>query len=311
MDSCGFNRNNISTTKKGEIPVIDNGNISNISSRLKEAANIAMRELNTIRDVPSTIEILNQKNTSIVIDEITDHDDPTKKYIVVHGGGKSVIEPLFRDEVGKLRYIYLRNLHECRIFVKCKLLRVMFHKCNKCHISLRAPVVGMVEFFHCELTNINIRIPNGGEIPVTRIESCTDLHIFQSNDCLVYLIYMSVDINGTIVEQQSGARLTDYELGSLFWEDQCQVFICLSRDDGFAASPMEYVLNDLSHHIIVKSPREDSSPLEEDSSLDSSSLESSSGVQIPRDSREELFGTTPPVNNSEGAWEKYLEERRK
>ena len=127
----------------------------------------------------------------------------------------------------------------------------MFHGCSGCQISLRAPIVGMAEFFHCKLTNINIRIPDG-DIPVTRIESCKDLHIFQSNEWLVYLIYMSVDVCGTIVDQFSGARQSAYELGKLFWKDQCQTFICLSRMEGFAAIPMEYVLNDLAHHIIVK-----------------------------------------------------------
>lgn len=292
MDSCGFDGMNVDEgifEMDGEprnVEVLDN-----ISFRLKEAANVAIRELESIRAIPSTIEILNQKNTSIVIDEISDSRDPSKKYIVVYGGGQSSAEPLFRDEVGKLRYVYLRNLSDCRVFVKCKLLRIMFHECNKCQVSLRAPVVGMADFFHCKLTNINIRIPDG-DIPVTRIESCKDLHIFQSNECLVYLIYMSIDVSGTIIEHSSGARQSNYELGKLFWEDQCQTFICLSRSEGFAAAPMEYVLNDLVHHIIVRPP------------------ENKVTVGVSH-SREELFGTTPPVNNSDGAWEKYLKDRNR
>jgi hypothetical protein len=225
--------------------------IRNIDSRLKEAAALAIRDLTSSEGeniILSTIEILNHKNTSITIDEITDSNDSTKKYLVVYSGTDQL---LFKDEINKLRYIYLSNLYDCRVFVKCKLLRIMFHKCNKCQISLRASVVGMAEFFDCWLTNINIRILNG-DIPLTRIESCKDIHIFQSNSYLVYLVYTSVDVTGTIVDQNSGARQTDYELGKLFWDEQGQIFICLSREEGFAMTPMKYILNDISHNIISK-----------------------------------------------------------
>ena len=296
MNSCGYTGNN----SNSEIFELENGTgnvhiVENVSSRLKEAADVAKRELNTVRSISSTIEILNQKNSSIVIDEISDSRDPTKKYLVVYGGsGQPQTEPLFRDEIGRLRYVYLRNLSDCRVFVKCKLLRIMFHECNNCQISLRAPVVGMAEFFHCNETNINIRIPNDEDIPLTRIESCESLHIYQSNKDIVYLIYLSVNIKGTIIEQESGARRSEYELGRIFWDNQAQILICLSRDEGFISVPMEYVLNDISHHIIVKTP-DDSGSLDEE--------------LLRMNSREDMFGTTPPVNNSEGAWKKYLDER--
>jgi hypothetical protein len=229
--------------------------LRNIESRLKEAATVASRDLLSLRSseeeaiILSTIEILNHKNTSITIDEITDSNDSTKKYLVVYSGTDQL---LFKDEINKLRYIYLSNLYDCRVFVKCKLLRIMFHKCNKCQISLRAPIVGIAEFFDCWLTNINIRILSGDIIPLTRIESCKDIHIFQSSSYLVYLVYTSVDITGTIVDQNSGARQTDYELGKLFWDEQGQILICLSREEGFAMIPMKYILNDISHNIISK-----------------------------------------------------------
>jgi len=270
--------------------------VDDMASRLKGAAEIAKRELESIRDIPSTIEILNQKDCSIVINELNNREG--EKYLVVYkGSGKGKSEPLFKDEVGRLRYVYIRNAKNCRIFVKCKLLRIMFHNCEDCQFSLRAPVVGIAEFFDCRKSNINIRIAVG-EIPVTRIEKCTDIQIFQSNDCLTYIVYISVGIKGIIVDQKSGAREEEYdELGKLFWDnDQSQIIVCLSRNEGFAASSLQYALTDISHHIVTGL---------------SKGNKALGRISHQNETREDIFGTTPPVNNFDDGWKKYLENRKK
>ena len=52
---------------------------------------------------------------------------------------------------------------------------------------------------------------------------------------------------------------------------------------------MEYALNDLSHHVIVKTPERN--------------------LSMSIESTQELFGTTPPVNNSEGDWKEYISKK--
>ena len=264
--------------------------ISNLQERLNRAALHAKISLESHADINPAVVISDESYCSIVINEVED-ERTGEEYFIIHRGNNSNLgssSSLVRVPKERYRYVYLNGLRECRIFVKCKLLRIMFDNCERCQISLRAPIIGPADFFRCKTINLSIRMSSEdiSPIPVTTIENCEQFHIFQSVDTLVYLVKMCIDISGTIVDLHTGERLNKYNLGGkLFWGDQERTCISLSQDEGFAAVQERYILNDMEHHIIVRPPDED---------LISSNVT-------------DIFGVTPPVGDG---WKNYLASRR-
>lgn len=268
--------------------------VDSLKERLETAAQLAANALaHRISDVPETIVISKEKHCSILIDERLDESTGITYFVVY-------CDAVLRIKVPKekFRYVYFEDLLDCRVFIKCKLLRIMFKNVSNSQISLRAPVIGIVEFYRCNSSNLSIRIPvliNDGNppIPVTTIEDCREFNIFQSVDTLVYLVKLCNDVSGTIVDYSSGARIIRYDLGKLFWELQERTLVCLSRSEGFAAVPMQYALNDLEHHVIIRSR-------EEEQEMEIDEMETVADVNT-------LFGTTPPVGD---AWKGYLMNKK-
>jgi hypothetical protein len=266
--------------------------VDHLKERLEEAAQLAESALkHCISNVPETIVISGKKHCSVVVDEIR-NSTGIVHFVVYSGAPGAVSTPFIKVPKEKFRYVYFEDLTDCRVFIKCKLLRIMFRNVNSSQISLRAPVIGIVEFYKCNSSNLSVRIPVSDDenppIPVTTIEDCQSFNIFQSIDTLVYLVKLCIDVSGTIVDLSSGARISRYDLGKLFWDPQERTLICLSRSEGFAAVSMQYVLNDLEHHIIVKPPSENQCIYTEESF----------GTDFNA-----IFGTTPPTNN---AWKERM-----
>ncbi len=251
--------------------------IENMQERLVEAAIFAKEKIRNeeIEDIMPAIEIKNESDCSIIIQNSVD-EQRGKEYFFIYRNSS----PLIGLPKNKYRRIYFCNLRNCRIFVKCKLAWIMFKNCVDCHISLKSSIIGMAEFFKCTNTNINIRIPAEDNPPrfITRIEECKDFNIYQNNDSLVYIVKLSVNITGTITDPQTNERQSNYNLGKLVWDTQEQNLFCLSRAEGFAMVPIQYALNNLSHHIMTKTPEE--SDIVDESTIDLS-----------------IFGSTPPIKN--------------
>lgn len=280
----------------------------NLQERLEVAAQLAKSELSIQKDMQPAVVISGESHCSIVIDEAPDETTGVV-YFVVHRGSSGAIEPhdspLVKAPKEKYRYVYLKDLVDCRIFVRCKLLRLMFDTCTDCQFSLRAPVIGPLEFYRCLSSNLSIRVPViKGEInppiPITTIEDCKQFNIFQSVDTLVYLIKLCPDVTGTIVDLHTGQRINKYNLGKLFWGEQERTLVCLSQSDGFAAVQAQYALNDFAHHVIVRPPGEDilGDP------GDGGGVISGENISI---NINDIFGTSPPVGN---AWQEYLRRKK-
>jgi hypothetical protein len=178
-------------------------------------------------------------------------------YFIIYRNADSTHAPMIKVPRDKFRSVYFGDLYDCRVFVLSKLIRVFFRECNSCQISLRQPIVGMAEFYKCRDTNINIRIPNLEEfeenppIPLTRIEDCRNFHIYQSVDDLVYVVKLCEKVTGTIIDPSTGKREATYNLGKLFWNEEEQNLICLSRTDGFGTVPMTYNLNNIDQIVFI------------------------------------------------------------
>jgi len=232
----------------------------NLETRLVNAARVAEGLLESSSPLLPALEIDNETGCSIVVHETIDENGVS--YLSIHLDASVRKSPFLKIPHDKFQYIYFRNLRDCRIFIKCKMLKLMFQRCNGCQISLREPVISMVEFFQCIQTNVVIRVPCDPEqtappIPLIRIEECPQTHVYQSNDVLYYVIKASPSVTGTIVNGDTGERTAKYSVGTTGWAHPSeQNLVCLSRAEGFASVPMKYALNDISHHVHVQSPDE-------------------------------------------------------
>ncbi len=256
---------------------------NDVAQSLKEAALRLKKQMETVEPPHPVIEIKGETGCCIVVKEqgnflvIFKNSDKTPMYMV----GK----PVFH-------HIQFTSLTDCRIFVLIKMVRVFFFKCTGCQFSIRAPLIGALEFFKCSSSNVNIRIEcNESErpIPLVMVEECKNFGIYQSNQELVYVVTLCVDITGNIIDPKTKERKATYKLGKIFWGEQERMLVLLSSTQGFASVANVYALNNIDHHLLVK-------PLE--SSDSDSDSEGDSGVDI--------FGTTPPVAKSGFLWRNPL-----
>lgn len=258
-------------------PILESPPRIGILDRLKIASVVAKYELSRESPPPAVLEIIGEKGTSIVVKDYYDAANGVT-YFVIYRNADYANAPMIKVPRDKFRSVYFEDLYDCRVFVMTKLIRVFFRECNSCQISLRQPIVGMAEFYKCRDTNINIRIPvdeddENPPIPLTRIEDCSNFHIFQSNDDLVYIVKLCESVTGTIICPESKKRESTYDLGKIFWRVEEQNLVCLSRSDGFGTVPMAYNLNNIDQILFIDPQRESQEDIA-------------------------LFGTTPTVANT-------------
>lgn len=233
------------------------GGITTITSpRLEDRLNIAVivakrSLLSTTQRIGEAIVIADIASASIVVDIII---SPHGNRCLVVYNTTTPERYISYNDYCNFRYIYFRKLKDCRIFVKCKLLKLMFDSCDNCQISIKESIVSTLDMFRCTYTNVHIRVKDMDEpIPMTTIESCETIGIFQSSTCLCYLIKNCCDVNGTMVDVETGERGNSYKLGKLFWGEVEQVLVCLSQTEGFAAVPMSYELNKIGVSVTIDS----------------------------------------------------------
>ena len=223
----------------------------NLQERLNIAALVAKNTLTaTSQSIGESIVIDGLTRSSIVIDCIVSPQGV--RCIVVYNTSTpdTYIQSTTADS---FKYVYFRRLKECRVFVKCKLLKLMVDSCDNCQISVKDSILSTLDMFRCTATNLYIRVDGVREpIPITTIESCDNIGIFQSSDQLCYLIKSCCDIRGTLVDVTTGERKESYNLGKMFWDESEQVLICLSQDEGFASSVVNYELNNIGMSIAIR-----------------------------------------------------------
>lgn len=225
----------------------------------------------------TSIYIEGENNASLVIEEqeIQNSNGTKNKFLIIYKSGGD--KPLYKIPKSSFKSIIISNTINSRVFIMCKLLKILFENCDNVQISIRQPVVGMVEFLRCKNSNIHIRIPseedgNDPKIPLVRIEECDSIKIFQSNPEIFYVLRLSYNIQGVIVDYHTKERLKNFSLGKLFWGNGEQRFVSLSTERGFEYSDNPYHLNDITHMIFT----------------DRHKIE---------DNVNDIFGTTPPSRN--------------
>jgi len=254
-----------------------------LERRLQHAAQLAAAEHKSRDSQPLLpIVIENESHTTIMVSQKIEGNG--LEYLIISRGSEG---PDIRIPNDRFQHLHFINLVECRVFVMTKLVRVYFYDCKNCQVSIRAPLIGSLEYYKCQNINLNTRVPENPEdphaciIPLTKIEHCDTVHIFQSNSELMYVVKLSTNIKGTIINAATGERIAEYPVGGkLFWDEQEQTIICLSVSSGFASVPLRYALNDIQHHMMVQ-------PLEESVEMDDG-----------EDDLPSIFGTTPPSRNS-------------
>jgi hypothetical protein len=245
--------------------------------RLKQSVEDAKRKI-TKKDATPTIEITGEKGCSIVVGDIV--DEKAIEFVVIYRGNDTKHHtPIIKIPKDRFPYIYFGNLVECRIFLKSKLLRVMFDRCDDCQVSVRTPIIGVIDFYKCKRTNASFRIvdstyPQDAPIPLVTVEDCTNIQFHQSVDSILFVVKMSIDIYGVIVDAITGQRLSRHDLGKIIWDSQEQNFVTLSKTAGFMSVSSDYSLHQISHTIFVNPPDED------------------------HDDHIDILGSTPPMRQS-------------
>ena len=202
-------------------------------------------DLDTKGQLEPPIIIENELNCSIII---RDYEENANIYFLIYRNYQGENSPLIKIPKDRYQHVHFINMNECRIFVETKLVRVYFYNCHNCQISITQTLLGMTEMYKCK--NMNLTISTW--TPWIRIEESDTISLFQSSDELIYVIKMSCNIKGTIINSITKERLYAYEMGKLIWDPQEQNLICLSRDRGFMSFSSKYILNDIEQHVIVK-----------------------------------------------------------
>lgn len=223
--------------------------------RLKRSVEDAKRKI-VKKDCTPTIEITGENGCSIVVSDFT--DEKNIEFVVIYRGNDTKHHtPIIKIPKDRFPYIYFGDLKECRVFLKSKLLRVMFDRCIDCQISIRTPIIGVIDMYKCSSTNMSFRICDTNQtvdvtpIPLVTVEDCNNLQFLQSVDNILFVVKMSIDIFGIIVNATTGQRLSRYDLGKLLWDTNEQNFVTLSRTNGFVCMSSDYTLHQISHTLFI------------------------------------------------------------
>lgn len=256
---------------------------SPMKRRLNEAVTYAKEKI-TKRGVDKEIgiELIGERDCSVVITEHVTQSN--QKFFLVYRNNDTTNLPITKIPKGKYKCIYVRESSGCRFFLKCKILKIMFDSCKDCQISIREPIVGTLELYKCSGVVMSIRT-NVETFPIVQIEESNSIHIYQSIPEVYYLVKLSVDVVGCIVDQKTGERLKLHDMGKIIWDQTERVFVLLSETEGFVTTELDYNLNEISHTFMI------------DPTL-------RMGNPIPDESSDQFFGgydhnlgSTPPIQN--------------
>jgi hypothetical protein len=186
------------------------------------------------------------KNATILIDMIQS-DTGHGRDIVVKKNGVIIV----RESSDKFRSILLERLDGCKIFIMCKLVKVLFFRCTQTMVSVRQDLIGALEFFRCDNCNIDLR----AKIPVTQIENCTDCKFVQRSDENVYAALICMNVTLCIAEPVSHTASHSSENKTYYIPlSDSRHYLLLSRKNGMMAVPEQNILNNIEQHLIMLSP---------------------------------------------------------
>lgn len=232
---------------------------TNLKDRLRTAYMAASEELKNSRDVQSAVTISGEENSSIVISS-----SDNSSYLTVCRGSEET--PFISIPVDVFRYVYLENLKECRVFVKCKLLKIMFNRCTNTQISVREPIISSLEVFEC--TNISVFLRVVGQPSASRVvlERSDTINVYQTPEEMAYIVKECTDITANTVNVETKKRTAQYDLGKADWSTTEMVVYSLS-ESGLKSVVENYTIG---MGVMFANPEEDVN---------------------------DIFGTTPPIKS--------------
>ena len=134
----------------------------------------------------------------------------------------------------KFLYLYFSGLHNCEININCKLLRVMFDRCEKCIIKQNDILIGPLDIFK----NKDVILFANVELPLVKVEDCQEIKINPVCEGL-YLIKRSNDV-----------ICFGRKVGKLLWSEQ-EIILYLISNFGCQSVELNYFLQDIGHHIPI------------------------------------------------------------
>lgn len=215
-----------------------------LSERLKEVEDSLRDNFSKRGPLDPPLIIENESKCTLIVKEYRENGN---SYFLIYRNFSGVESPVIKIPFDRFHHVHFINIRDCRIFIETKLVRIFLYECLNCQVSVTETTLGMVELYKCK--NINLSLSTW--IPWVRIENCDTIKLFQSSDEIIYVVKMSCNVSGTIIDRKTKERLFQYEMGKLIWNEAEQILICLSREKGFMVFPSKYILNDISHHLIA------------------------------------------------------------
>ena len=206
---------------------------SNIGNRIVAAAKIAEETL----EPPQPVILVKGIVSETISVNLTDRGVLT---VTTQSGRVIVSEPSDR-----FRAVLFERCDRCKIFVFCKLLRVMFIDSSDCMISIRGGVIGVGEFFRCKDTNVDIR----SGLPVVQVESCSGVHFVQRIDDCVYAAKSCYDVTFSLVDG-TGLPQKTYTYSTPLLQTESRHYMLVSKTDGFVTTTDTYLLTNIEQNLI-------------------------------------------------------------
>lgn len=189
-------------------------------------------EKNEFSPIPEPIVIENETNTTLIVCE--KFHTPGVYVVYRHENSQNEIISVLHPNT--FSFLYFENCDNTTIFIHCKLLKLFFYHCNNLTLSIKKPTIGMIEFYSCSQMIVYLQSP----FPMCRIEDVKNLRVYQSENKVVYIIKMSIDIEVSIKTVTQ-----NYELGKLFWQESEQNIVSLSSNE-YTIETIQDVCNDVS-----------------------------------------------------------------
>ncbi len=226
--------------------------------------NIDISEFMKDKDYKTPDEIIvvgGEKNRDIVIENKYNKNDG-KMYLVIYTKKKDESKShdlLIQIVKNKYRNIYMYDLQNCNIFIKCKLVKIMFRNIQNSKIVVHSPIIGILEIFKSCKNELYINIPEELEtkIPIIYMEETDDINIKQKNGDMRYILKFvnNSNIIYSTVEQIFGKKYkknTVYKIGKLIWDYNEQQVVDINSEGITIVSQRINYFENVEQSIIVK-----------------------------------------------------------